>query len=240
MLQIIVDSIKRRLHRDVVSDPVSHGWVLNLYRAGERYPQTVCDYFPAAHAPWPELAADLERHRRDEERHTAMYAHAIGAIGQPVVELDGTDVLNTVIRTHTAASFTIDEGDDADARRRKIGHFMTHAYFLEKRVARSLEYHRDACAISGSRDAQRVVDAVLRDEGRHVRYTLAAARELFTHAEAEEAIEHHRDAEARANLDFSRLQIRQVIRKLGPNVGRHRRMMYRICAFVMDEAMAYV
>ena len=239
-MQIIIDSIKRRLHRDIVQHPVSHAWVLNLYRAGERYPQTVCDYFPVKDAPWPELADDLERPRRDEERHTAMYAHAIRAIGQPVVELEGDEIFNNIIRSHTGESFTIDDEDDADERRRKVAHFLTHAHFLEKRVARSLEYHRDACNRAGSGDAVRVVDAVMRDEGRHVSYTIEAATELFTHAERENAFAHHRRAEAKANLDFSKQQMRFFLKQMGSLVGVDRRLLYRVCAFLMEEAVAYV
>src|SRR5688572_21693749 len=112
----VVDWAKGRWHRDLVADPVVHGWALNLYRAGERYPQTVADYFPVESAPHPALAESLRVHRRDEERHTAMYAHAIRALGQPVVDLDGDDVFNVVIRSRTAASFTMSGGDDAEAR----------------------------------------------------------------------------------------------------------------------------
>src|SRR4029079_3277475 len=110
----IVDWAKERWHRDLVSDPVVHGWALNLYRAGERYPQTVADYFPVESPPEPALAESLRVHRRDEERHTAMYAHAIHALGQPVVDLDGADVFNVVIRSNTKASFTIAVTDDPD------------------------------------------------------------------------------------------------------------------------------
>ena len=58
-MQILVDWAKNRWHEDLVSDPVVHGWALNLYRAGERYPQTVADYFPAESAPSPQLAEAL-------------------------------------------------------------------------------------------------------------------------------------------------------------------------------------
>ncbi len=236
----VVDSIKRSIHREIASRPVTHAWALNLYRAGERYPQTVCDYFPADHAPWPELAADMRRHRHDEERHTAMYAHAIRSLGQPVVDVADQDVLNVVIRSYTAENFTISEADDRDTRRRKVAHFLTHAHFLEKRVARSLDYHREACAAVGATDAERVVDAVLRDEGRHVAYTIEAARELLSIDERSAVFDHHRRAEAKANLDFSQRQIRALLRAAGPALRADRRCLYRFCAFVMEEAVCYV
>jgi len=64
----IIDSIKGRFHSEIVADPVTHGWVLNLYRGGERYPQRVCDYFQSDFAPTKELAARLRQHAAEEER----------------------------------------------------------------------------------------------------------------------------------------------------------------------------
>ena len=56
----IVDSVKGRFHRELVANPLTHGWVLNLYRSGERYPQRVCDYFQSDFAPTQELAVLLQ------------------------------------------------------------------------------------------------------------------------------------------------------------------------------------
>ncbi|HEX8253040.1 MAG TPA: hypothetical protein VF846_07845 [Thermoanaerobaculia bacterium] len=236
----IVDAAKRRFHRDTVSHPVMHAWVLNLYRAGERYPQTVTDYFPSRHAPSAELAALLDRHRHDEERHTAMYAAAIRTLEQPVVELEGADVFNVAIRSHTGESFTIDEDDATDTRRLKLAHFLTHAHFLEKRIERSLQYHRDACELGGALVAERVVTAVLQDETRHVRYTAEHARALLTSREAATVFEHHRNAEARANLDFSQRQVRTCSRMFGTLVRADQRWFYDGCAFLMQQAVAFV
>ena len=38
-----IDAVKRRLHREIVADPVLHGLVLNLYLNGEEYPHLVDD-----------------------------------------------------------------------------------------------------------------------------------------------------------------------------------------------------
>jgi len=232
---VVVDWAKNRFHRDVVADPVVHGWVLNLYRAGERYPQTVTDYFPSQHAPDRQLADDLRRHRGDEARHTVLYGRAIAAMGQQVVDFDGSDIFNVVIRAFTAESFTIADADDAATKRRKLASFLAHAHFLEKRVARSLHYHRDACERGGARTAERVVESVLRDEERHVAYTAAAARALLTRAEASAVFAHHRRAEARANLVFSERQVQAFVRRCG-----RRPAFYRFCAFVMEQAASYV
>ena len=78
----LVHRVKRAWHRQLASQPETHAWVLNLYRAGERHPQTVLDYFPLEFAPSPELAEKLRRHRADEQRHTSMYARAIAELGQ--------------------------------------------------------------------------------------------------------------------------------------------------------------
>jgi hypothetical protein len=234
----IVDRAKDLWHRDLVSDPVVHGWALNLYRAGERYPQTVADYFPAAAAPHAALAESIRVHRRDEERHTAMYAHAIRALGQPVVDLGGDDVFNVVIRRHTRESFTVARGDGAEARRLKVAHFLVHAHTLERRVARSLEYHADACARAGS-SVSRIVEAVLRDEREHVRYTAEAARALLTRAEAASAFEHHARAEAIANLTFSARQVRAFAGRFTDRAPARRRRFYRFCGAVMEAAAGF-
>ena len=232
----VVDWAKDRWHRDLVADPVIHGWALNLYRAGERYPQTVADYFPVESAPHAALAESLRTHRQDEARHTAMYAHAIHALGQPVVELSGDDVFNVVIRGHTAASFTIGAADDAEARRLKVAHFLVHAHTLERRVARSLEYHLDACARAGNAGVERIVEAVLKDERVHVRYTAEAARDLLTRAEAGPVFAHHARAEAKANLTFSARQVRAFARRFEGRSPAHRRRFYRFCGAVMEQA----
>ena len=232
----LVDWGKERWHRDLVSDPVIHGWALNLYRAGERYPQTVADYFPVEAAPHAALAESLRVHRQDEERHTAMYAHAIRSLGQPVTDLDAGDVFNVVIRSYTTESFTIADGDGAEARRLKVAHFLVHAHTLEKRIARSLEYHLDACGRAGAPPVERIVDAVLRDERVHVRYTADSARDLLTRDEAASVFAHHARAEARANLAFSARQVRAFARKFEGRSPAHRRQFYRFCGAVMEQA----
>jgi rubrerythrin len=239
-MQLIIDWAKNRWHRDIVSHPVIHGWVLNLYRAGERYPQTVCDYFPWTFAPNEEIASLLRRHARDEERHTAMYTHAIHAMEQPVMEMDDPDVFNFVIRRFTTESFTIVASDDAESRRVKLAHFFAHAHFLEKRIARSLEYHLDACTRGGAADAERVVSAVLADERRHVEYTASVARELLARDEAARTFEHHRRAEAIANLQFSQRQVRTFTRRYAALMPLNRVPLYRACAFLMEQAAAHV
>jgi hypothetical protein len=232
----LVDWAKDRWHRDLVSDPVIHGWALNLYRAGERYPQTVADYFPVESAPHAALAESLRVHRQDEERHTAMYAHAIRALGEPVVDLDADDVFNVVIRSYTTESFTIAEADDAEARRLKVAHFLVHAHTLERRIARSLEYHLEACGSAGAPAVERIVEAVLRDERVHVRYTAESARDLLTRAEAAAFFAHHAHAEARANLAFSARQVRAFARRFVGRSPAHHRHFYRFCGVVMEQA----
>lgn len=232
----IVDWGKALWHRDLVSDPVIHGWALNLYRAGEQYPQTVTDYFPVEAAPHAALAESLRVHRQDEERHTAMYAHAIRALGEPVVDLEPDDVFNAVIRSFTTVSFTITGADGAEARRLKVAHFLVHAHTLEKRIARSLEYHLEACGASGAPAVARIVEAVLRDERVHVRYTGESARDLLTRAEAAEVFDHHARAEARANLAFSARQVRAFARRFVGRSPAHRRRLYRFCGAVMEQA----
>jgi hypothetical protein len=126
--------------------------------------------------------------------------------------------------------------DGPETRRLKVAHFLVHAHTLEKRIARSLEYHAEACAAFGSPAVSRVVDAVLRDEREHVRYTAESARDLLTRSEAATVFAHHRHAEGRANLAFSARQVRAFARRFTGRSPAHHRQFYRFCGVVMEQA----
>ena len=104
---MIVDALKRRMHRDVVANPAVHAAVLNLYLNGERYPHKVDDYFPIAAAEDATLAQAMAAHAHDEDKHVALYAKAIEKLGHDVVELPDDDIFNHVIRVHTAEPWAI-------------------------------------------------------------------------------------------------------------------------------------
>ena len=236
---IVIDHLKDLWHSDIVSNPVVHGWVLNLYREGERHPQTVDDYFPSRHAPTEELAEKLRRHEADERRHERMYAAAIRTMGQPVQDLGSANVFNSVIRSFTPVSFAISDEHPPTERRERLAHFFAHAHFLEKRVARSLVYHQEACEKAGNATVARVVAGVLRDEDRHVSYTRESVFELLPRRRAGEVLAVHRAAEAKANLEFSRRQVEQYLRRFRP-ARLQRRVLYRFCAWVMQEGVRCV
>lgn len=227
---MVEDLVKRRWHADLVGDRAAHLWALNLYRAGERHPQTVTDYFPAAAAPAPELADALRTHEADEARHTRMYGALIEAMGGEVVDVDDADVFNHQIRAAGGATFAVADGDDADTRRVKVGHFLLHAHFLEARVGRSMRWH-----LGAAQELPRVVavmEAVLADELEHVAYTDRWARELLTADEYDRIADHHRRAEARANKTFSARQCRTWVDRFGHTPDR--RALYRACAWFME------
>jgi hypothetical protein len=234
----LIDSVKRRLHRDIVADPFVHGLVLNLYLNGERYPHRVGDYFPVAAAEGEELAASMRSHMADEDKHVALYAKAIGKLGQPVHELPMDDIFNEVIRSHTPASFAIEPGDDRDARRLKLAHFLAHAHFLEKRVAHSLDIHVDACAHAASPYPRKAVEAVLHDETRHVRYTREAVGELLPRQQAQDVLALHARAESKANLDFSSRQLGRLMREQARRFPAGSRLIYRACVRGMRGVLA--
>ncbi|HEY8041963.1 MAG TPA: hypothetical protein VIF15_19305 [Polyangiaceae bacterium] len=238
MPSVVVRSLKQLWHRDLVARPATHAWVLNLYRAGERYPETVDDYFPSRHVPWPELAASFDRHREDERRHDRMYERAIRRMGQPVLDLGGALVFNQVIRDCTPLPWRIDEADDEAARRLKLAHFCAHAHYLEKRITSSLRWHLDACERARSEHAGAVVAHVLEDEDRHVAYTHDAVGELLDRRTAACVLELHRRSEARANLRFSAGAVRVCMREFGAALPANRRALWKLCALVMEEGAA--
>lgn len=234
----IIDAAKARAHREVVNNPLAHGWVLNLYLNGERYPEKVCDYFQSEYAPHRELAEQIVHHARDEAKHVRLYEQALRSIDQPVAELPQPFVFNEVVRAFTPDTFHIVPTDPEPVRREKLANFLAHAHFLEKRVGRSIEYHADACAALGRDTVGRCVAAVMRDEARHVAYTLDAVRDLLPRRRAEEILATHRRAEAKANLEFSLRLLRTFLARFDAGISRHRKLMFRICQIVLQGAHA--
>jgi hypothetical protein len=235
---MIVDGIKARLHRDIVADPVLHGLVLNLYLNGEQYPHRVSDYFPLAAVEDAQLERTMRDHIRDEDKHIALYIRAIEKLGQPVVVQPLENVFNEVIRRHTPASFALEAGEDRDASRFKLANFFAHLHFLEKRVARSLEYHLDACAHAASDYPAKVIDAVLRDERGHVRYTREAVTELLPAPDAARVLSLHAGAERRANFDFSARELGRLVREHSARFPGIRGRAYRACAALLQGVLA--
>jgi hypothetical protein len=231
---LIVDALKRQLHRDIVADPVVHAAVLNLYLNGEYFPRRVATYFPSSGVDDPALAAKMDAHLRDEDRHVALYTKAIGKLGQPVVEQPADEVFNEVILSRTGVDFTFRPADTPAERVRKLGHFFAHLHFLEKRVVRSLEYHAEACAHSASPYVAKVVPAILADEVRHVEYTREAVRSLLPERAAKTVLEVHRRGEAKANLDFSARQLGRLVREQATRFPARKRLVYLGCAKAMQ------
>ena len=232
----IIDSIKNKFHQDLVSDPVVHGWVLNLYRGGERYPQRVCDYF----APTAELALALERHSADENKHVRLFSRAIKLLEQPVVEIEMGDIFNEVIRSFTPGTFHITESDSAETRRGKLANFLAHAHFLEKRVARSFAYHLDACERAGKFEIINLLRIAKEDEDRHVQYTREAVYDLLRKSEADGIMEIHRRVEAKANLCFSQKEVQVFLDRFSSAIPKRRAFLYKVCRMLMEGAGQYV
>ncbi|MCA9028424.1 MAG: hypothetical protein KDA86_24645 [Planctomycetaceae bacterium] len=236
----IIDGMKSRAHREVVANPTAHGWVLNLYLNGERYPERVCDYFQSEYAPTQELAENIVRHASDEQRHVRLYSHALSTIGEPVVDLAPPFVFNEVVRSFTPDTFHILPTDGEDAQREKLANFLAHAHFLEKRVGRSIEYHADACGALGRDHAGKCVAAVMRDEERHVEYTREAVLDLLPRRKAQEVLDTHRRAEAKANLEFSLRLLRNFLNRYDNGISTQRKLMFRVCEFIMQGASRLV
>ena len=236
----VITSMKGRFHRDLVANPLTHGWVLNLYRSGERYPQRVCDYFQSDFAPTQELAVLLRQHSADEDKHVLLFSQALKTLKQPVIEADLGDVFNEVVRSFTPGTFHIQESDSPEVRRRKLANFLAHAHHLEKRVAQSFAYHMDACERSGKNTIASLVSRTKTDEDRHVSYTRETVFDLLTRKEAQTVMDLHRRAEAKANLKFSQRQVRKFLAQFGDITPKHRRWLYQICATVMEAAGNYV
>jgi hypothetical protein len=228
----VIHALKRRLHRDIVADPVLHGRVLNLYLNGEQYPQRVQDYFPMAGVEDPVLEERMREHLREEDKHVALYTKAIRELEQPVRELPLGEVYNTVIRRHTPAP---DPAVHPDGRRLALGHFLAHLHWLESRVAQSLEYHVEACAHAASPYPAKAVQVILHDERAHAAYTREAVFAVLPQRLARTVLATHRKAEARANLEFSAAELRRLLGEEGWRFSRAGGLVYGGCAALMQR-----
>lgn len=235
----VVNQIKKRLHRDIVSDPAAHASILNLYLNGEDYPQRVDDYFPLYAVDEPELLALMTQHQQDEDKHVKLYAKAIKKLEQPVVRMDMSNIFNDIIRRHTRSSFHIRPADSAQTCQLKLAHFLAHAHFLEKRVTYSLEHHLDACAQAGARYAESAVSAVLADEYRHVSYSKEAVFNLLSSARAKQVLAEHEQAEQNANLDFSATQLRRLVQQHHAALPGFSRLLYKNCIHFLEIQLRY-
>ena len=229
-----VHNLKRRLHRDIVADPVLHGRVLNLYLNGEQYPQRVHDYFPMAAVEDAALERRMRQHLREEDKHVALYIKAIRELGQPVTELPIDDVYNTVIRRHTPS---LADAARADRRRLTLAHFLAHLHHLESRVAQSLEYHAEACEHSPSPYSAKAVHVILEDERAHAAYTREALFELVPGALARAVLATHRQAESSANREFSARELKRLLAEEGTRFGSASRALYAGAAFLQGGTL---
>lgn len=236
---MIAGIIKRRLHRDICSDPVLHGFVLNLYLNGEEYPHRIDDYFPIWAITDSELLDEMRSHMRDEDKHVALYRKAIQKIEQPVVEIPLPEVYNEIIRAYTPQSFRVDEQDSADQRTLKIANFFAHLHFLEKRIARSLDFHLEGCASACSDYPEKAVAIVHGDEQHHVRYTRDAVMHLLPEPRARKVLAEHRRAESRANLDFSSRTLSQLTRGYAERFPKSTRKIYRHAGNLLEWGLQY-
>jgi len=237
--RLIAGIIKRRLHRDICSDPVLHGLVLNLYLNGEEYPHRTDDYFPVWAVRDADLLSAMQSHMRDEDKHVALYRKAILKIEQPIVELPLVEVYNSIIRSYTPQSFRIDKRDSADQRTFKLANFLAHLHFLEKRIARSLDFHLEGCSSSPSDYSEKAVGIVLSDETHHVTYTREAVFHLLPTQSAKTVLDEHRRAEARANLDFSSQQLTVLTNNYADRFPRARRRIYRHASALLEWGLKY-
>jgi hypothetical protein len=235
--------VKHRLkiayHKDLASHPVSHAWILNLYRSGEEHHLTVDDYFPAEYAPSTQLSKDLERHKNDEVKHGKIFAHLLNAAGWPLTDFAGDDVYNNVVRRFTPATFKMQDDDSQEERRVKLAHFLAHAHFLEMRVAESLVYHLEACDQLGKHDLVQGLGSIHKDEERHRTYTREAVFDLLTRKHAMQVFALHKEAEAKANISFSLTQVHYLLKNMTDYLSRYNIVLLKICAFIVERSKKY-
>lgn len=177
-MNAIERGVGRWLHRLMVRHPAAHAELLNQYRSSEdfakRYPRTVCTEL----LPDGPLRAKYARHQADEERHEALYAERIAALGgsaRPVGE--GRDYLLAVWRGATAAHLGIayhrfGQRQPLDPVERTRMFALQVA--VEERGLVEMALHRAACEAAGDAATADVIARIEPDERFHAAYSRAA------------------------------------------------------------------
>jgi hypothetical protein len=233
----LISIIKNNLHIDICKSPEVHAFVLNLYLNGEEYPHKVDDYFPKQAVENIELLKAMESHMQDEDKHVLLYRKAISKLSQPIVEFPMDDVYNHIIKKHTPHNFHILESDSKDGKTDKLASFMAHLYFLEKRIATSLKYHSEACHYSPSDYSEKAVSIVLSDEKNHVKYTKEAVFDLLPKQKALKMLDIHRQAEKKANYEFSSQQLKRIMNVYSRHFPSSRRWLYKISSQLLEWSL---
>jgi hypothetical protein len=236
----MINFIKKNLHRDICQVPELHAFVMNLYLNGEEYPHKVNDYFPRHVVESDELLSKIDRHMADEDRHVFLYRKAIQKLEQPIVELPMDDVFNHVIKKHTEHCFQIHDVDSPDTKTHKLASFMAHLHYLEKRIAKSLDYHAEACQYSPIPYVEKAVNKVRSDELTHIEYTRQAVFDLLPRQKALDLLDLHRKAEQKANIEFSYQQLNKVVSHYRDELSVRHRWIYQISAKLLEWSLKYV
>ncbi len=233
---MIISALKSRLHADICQDPVLHGLVLNLYLNGEEYPHRVDDYFPLWAMNKSGLREQVAQHMRDEDKHVALYQKAIQKLEQPVVTIPTNDIYNHIIRRCTPTSWRVRRSDSVDRQSESQANFFAHLHYLEKRIARSLDFHLQACAKSPSTYPLKAVGIVHSDEQHHVQYTKDAVFDLLPRSKARAVLQMHKAAESKANRIFSGHQLEYLTSQYAARFPKWRCRIYRVAGQLLSWA----
>lgn len=232
--------LKIAYHKDLAKHPLTHAWILNLYRAGEDHHFTVEDYFPYEHALDPTLREQMHKHMQDEARHGNLFLKFLKKNNWDTSNYIDDDVYNNVVRQHTPLGFQIFENDSSETKRLKLAHFLAHAHFLEKRVAQSLCFHQEACDQLGKTDILETLQEIHKDESHHVNYTREAVYNLLTRQEAKNVFTLHKQAEKKANVDFSQKQIQYLLNQRSSFLSKSNSLILKVFAFLNHQTANHV
>jgi rubrerythrin len=188
----ILERLNLRYLKKLFSSPEGRAHVLAQAADGESSGESAIFTNALAHVDDPELQRVIRRHREDELRHERLFRERLAAQN---AKYELPEELRLVIRVDREAGFVIDR-PITGARGVLEAYSLLQA--LEERAVfsfglfiRAMEEFDPATA--------RVMQEVLEDEKRHLRYCVAVAKK-YARDEAErlEALEKMRAAEARA------------------------------------------
>lgn len=180
-MKAVERAIGRWLHRVLIGHPPAHAELLNQYRASEdfarRFPRTACGQL----LPDGPLRTKYTRHQADEERHEALYAQRVAALGgQPRPVGEGRDYLLAVWRAATAAGVGIPYA--RFGQKKPLGEIERLRLFalqvaVEERGLVEMALHRAACEAAGDAATAELMAAIEPDERFHAAYSGKAVEE---------------------------------------------------------------
>lgn len=180
------DAIGLRFYRTLMSAPATLLAVKHSFYFNETYGESPQDRRFLDHVPFQALRDEIEQHLDDEVRHAALWRDHLSARG----EMPQTSQLpfgDFVGMFEAAGWFPTTQHVQATAALdlRTLMAFLAAVHVTERQAVRQMLLFRRVMRDSGHPDLVSLLTDILRDEGRHMTYSLRGLKMLGEHLGAD-------------------------------------------------------